>query len=250
MIVDVFMVNDEFDMVECRLRELTGLVDMHIAIEGNRTMSGDPKPYNFKPFHDRHLEVIQVDLGDLTGIETPRGSWITAETADHWRRDRKQRNAANKIIWDLGDDDVVLTGDVDEIPSREAVEGFSGEPVTLGMNFLVYSSRWYLPNGWRGTNLSRAGDLRGVDADTVRQSRNWREAVNGGWHLSWFGGADARRRKARQFAHGEMARYADRIADDYPRQGLAPDGIHALQPFHGPLPIWIESKLAPREWYE
>ena len=46
MIIDTFMFNDEFEMLDIRLDISNNYVDKWIILEGNRTWSGKEKPYH------------------------------------------------------------------------------------------------------------------------------------------------------------------------------------------------------------
>ena len=45
MIIDTTLFNNEFDMLDIRLELTKHYVDQWIVCEGNRTMSGRPKPF-------------------------------------------------------------------------------------------------------------------------------------------------------------------------------------------------------------
>ena len=47
-VFDLFLFNDEVELLEIRLHELRGAVDAFILVEGNATFSGQPKPKVFE----------------------------------------------------------------------------------------------------------------------------------------------------------------------------------------------------------
>jgi hypothetical protein len=101
MIVDVFEFHNEFEMLKCRAHELDGLVDMHIAVEGNMTKSGHPREYVLKGDEIPDLRVVRVDLTDISdvtlgydvdkSIQRPGYTPEVYPYADNWKRDWKHR---------------------------------------------------------------------------------------------------------------------------------------------------------------
>lgn len=261
MIVDVFLFHDEFDMLRCRGYELEGVVDMHIAVEGSRTMSGEEREFRLTGDEIPNLHVIQADLSDVSDIELPyrdvaRSLMIKQRPGeeypyvDNWKRDWKQRLAADEMVAGLPAGTTVMYGDVDEIPKRDRVEAFAelGSSVyTLGQALLIYGTGWSVPHAWSGTvigpkeahlaGFSRARQLRG----------SFPHLEDGGWHLSWFGGRQAVVDKVKVFAHGEMAEDIDRVISDYD-QRIWPGSDAPLTPYEGELPRWVQDGFAPTEW--
>jgi hypothetical protein len=241
VIVDAFMFDDEFDMLDCRLYQLQGIVDLFVAIEGNRSVSGIPKPYhltdNLSRYPDVAIQIIQVPLDHVEG---------------DWNRDKYQRAGATDFLATLPRDTVLITGDLDEIPRRETVMGFPGFPISLIMPHLVYSAHWQHPQGWVGPGIAKLGDI--PDATEVRYNgdrRHWPEVLDSGWHLSWFGTPETRQRKMRHFAHQELVpTIGDRVGDEFPRQHMHVDGKTTLIPYEGDWPHWIADGLAPDYWME
>jgi beta-1,4-mannosyl-glycoprotein beta-1,4-N-acetylglucosaminyltransferase len=251
VIVDVFLFNDEFFHLECRLHELEGVVDRFIAIEGNLTMQGQQKPFLLKEKHDKYrhfgLDVVSADLRSLDDVPAQKYSWVESQFEDNWKRDWKQRDAVTKIIQEFPEDTIYLMGDVDEIPKRETVAAFHGNARALHQALLTYSVKYVWNEPWLGTVIGTRAELK-----TFARARNerWKYPVlpDGGWHLSWFGGELAIQKKAREFAHGEMARDAKLVAEKLPREHIRPAG-GLLDPYDGPLPRWVEAGHAPNSWY-
>lgn len=249
MIVDVFMFNHEFDMLDCRLYELEGVVDRFIAIEADHTFTGEPKPYHLtKRAKDYpQVEIVQAHNGDVTGASYPNFAWVKQGTAVHWQREFKQRDAAEPLLEALPPDTIMLLGDLDEIPMREVVASFDGPPSVLIMYMAVYSMRHKFPGAWAGTVMGRRKDLRGFVA--MRNTRWQQEPLTrSGWHLTWFGTPKDRLGKMQASAHQEMRDRADDLAYTYPEKGLHVDGKTELVPWDAPLPRWVKDGHAPRSW--
>ena len=131
MTTDVVMFLDDFDMLDCRIYELEGVVDRFIVIEGDHTFSGIPKPYHLPESGYPGITVVRVELGDVSMIRHQEMGWVTPSTEDNWKREEKQREAARSILASLPPDEVVIYGDLDEIPRREVIKAFDGAPASL-----------------------------------------------------------------------------------------------------------------------
>ena len=207
-IIDVFPFNDEEGPLLARYLELNSIVDQFVAIEGNVTHSGRPK-------NPRFLETVE-----RLGLDRSRFHLIQVNlpaSAAPFEKDRIQRDSALQYLTELFDEnDLILFGDVDEVPALEAVElgidqlkvGFPmaifAQWMCVGLFNNVERSRRLRSfagefNGirrrdkrWLGTVLVRLGSL-GTDftLSDLRKPENKEFAVrleNGGWHLSSCGG--------------------------------------------------------------
>jgi hypothetical protein len=250
VIVDVFMFDDEFDTLDCRLYQMRGLVDLFVAIEANQSVSGMDKPYhlteNINRYPDIPMEVIRVDLA-RADLERD-GGWHSVRD---WRRDAVQRNGATEFLRDLPSDTVVITGDLDEIVRRDTIESFNGEPLTFEMSHLVYSLKIQHQSGWLGGVMAQRGAFGARTLNEIRHTpyrSTIRKVPHAGWHLSFFGTPEDRVRKLRHFAHQELVHLGDRVGEEMPRAYLHVDGT-TLIPYEGDWPDWAAAGLAPAHWY-
>jgi hypothetical protein len=207
-VFDTFLysgIGTEPDLLECRLRELDGLVDHHVIVEGGFTFQGRPKPFNFHydrerfaPWADR-IRYVQV----YPGTRNPG-----KEPGDTWAREHDSRQAARKGLVDADEGDIVLHGDVDEIPSREAVASLrehAGEvtPCKLELRFFMFAVDWEVPWPWHAPSVMRYGQLS--DFTQLRETGwpVWQRVRPAGWHMTWLGGEHAAREKVHAFSHAE-----------------------------------------------
>ena len=89
--------------------------------------------------------------------------------------------------------DMVILSDVDEIPSRPAIEMAvarpGGEIIALDMRFFYYGFNWETPARWDRARAVQARILQSVSASGATDpyartpTRSFRTA---GWHLSYF----------------------------------------------------------------
>lgn len=251
-IVDTFLYHDEADMLECRLTEIGDIVDHVVVVESPVTFQGRPKPLYFAEQAERFapwLDKITV----VTGGDMPTGD-------DPWLREYAQREYTLEGLaqLDLADDDVVLHGDVDEIPRPLQLRNLRPRGFVLfGMRFHPFAVDWIHPEMWRGTIAGRCSDVRRLGSMTAMRNLRFTADVplhmgDAGWHFSWVGSAEYQRTKLHSFSHTEIIEATDGlVANDYFRtEGVHVDGVK-LQPVavDSSWPKWITSGSAPASWF-
>ena len=112
MIIDCFPFFDELDLLEIRLNELKDVVDVFVLTESSYTFTGIEKPLYFKENSERFK-----DFNIAHTIYKSEGKYRPMIFEKH----QKQYNI------DCGFDiikagDVILQGDVDEIPKASVVK--------------------------------------------------------------------------------------------------------------------------------
>lgn len=187
MIYDTFLFDGEWEMLKLRQETLKGKVDAHVALMGIRSFRGNSKAV-FTPVLAPDLKTT-FELCALPSFSDP---WIS----EHW-----QRNFALHKLWGLAPNDIVLIGDVDEIPDPENVTHIGAH----SMEFFMYNQNWSKKQKWIGTvGVTGQHILEGNLPSMVRASRFERPVIEGGWHLSYFFMDPIRiREKIRSFSHSE-----------------------------------------------
>lgn len=254
MIVDVFPIDDELDMLDCRLYQYRGLVDLFVAIEADHTFTGEPKPYHLTEarkrgrFLDVPLEVITVETADPPSAGLGHKPYVFPETERFWDRDALQRNAASGLLANLPPDTVVLHGDVDELVRRWVFHEPLPHPKVLLLDMLIYTTGLRHPEAWAGPVIGKLADLPALAM--VRNNRwHFDLKVKAGWHLSWFGEPEDRIRKMRHFSHRELRdRVGDRVGSEFPAAHIHVDGEGKLERYAEDLPDWVRDGLAPASW--
>jgi beta-1,4-mannosyl-glycoprotein beta-1,4-N-acetylglucosaminyltransferase len=284
-VIDTFMVNAEFDMLELRLAEMPPAVDWFVAVEADVDHQGHRKPYhlsdNIERFAAWSHKLIVVRA---TGLPT------TPHLEDPWAREIAQREwviEGLRRIPDIDNDDVILHGDVDEIVSPLFVRNARpkwGELVTFGQRLHCFAVDWLHPETWWGTvaltaatvadlgprpfkkirnarggvgpmsitMLDRPPDHFAVETDPTGPRVTGRRLPNAGWHFSWLGGKDAALAKLNSFCHPEIA---DRTAVKLERGLCTIEGEHVDGTRMAPVdiddtwPRWITDGQAPASWF-
>ncbi len=207
-VIDAFPFFNEIDLLKLRLRVLNDHVDYFVITESTTTFSGQPKKLNFQemssvfsPYKDKiHYQIVD-NVPNLSPFE----------------RDWFQRDRALEVIGGhFKDDDILIYGDVDEIPNPSAVH-FASQCLSseIKIAHLAQDLFYYYVNllETSGTLLSYAGEYPGIK----KKDRKWLGSVvtrvevakgssmtalrnpeqkehririrNGGWHFSYMGGS-------------------------------------------------------------
>ena len=210
---------NELDLLELRLRELDGLVDVHVVTESPVTFAGREKPLHFAEQRDRFepwLDRIRYVVTERTVAVPHQGFGDRAA----WGRENGQRLALGDALDDLAGDDVVILSDLDEIPSRRLVEGYASRPSqrrmvapTIPMHLYrvglrVMARQASVLRLFRGDALHRS-TLEGLRHGGNHVEPTFDAPAGGdpaawwGWHMSYFGGVEAVRYKVANAAHPE-----------------------------------------------
>jgi beta-1,4-mannosyl-glycoprotein beta-1,4-N-acetylglucosaminyltransferase len=214
MIYDCFIIRDELDILELRLKVLNNLVDKFVICEANRTHTNMPKPYFYMDHQERFLpwkdKIIYLPLElDDTGLDFSIKETSYNPTSAAFQFEYLQRKALFEGIKDCKDNDIIFMGDLDEIPNPDSLS--VNQPSVCVMKFFYY----YVNNqsigprdkDWYGTAIVPFYVLRDRFHNDMQKLRNEKHLLyhsnNGGWHLSYLGGKDAIRTKIQSFSHTE-----------------------------------------------
>jgi len=244
------MFRDELPMLQMRLEETQGWPAHHVIAEATQTHRGVPKPLcyqenadRFAPWADRIIHVV-ADLPDLPP----------------WGREHYQRDQAWPVIDARADDtDIVIIGDVDEIPSPELLSWNGPGAISARMRTTLFAVDWEVPQSLIPPTCVAAtvSCLRGHGGSlaAVRDSRNsYPVLADGGWHFSWTGGPEWQREKlVTATCHVELldTTEGDLIASgERWRTGCNGEGHHPVVPVEvdQTWPKMIRERRCPEEW--
>jgi hypothetical protein len=212
-IIDMFPFFTELDLLEIRLYELSGLVDQHVIYESTRTHRGRQKRlfYNknrhrFNRFEDTIVHLVEDDSVHKGG------KLEKCEHGDCW--------AINKKVWDTAwtkyvsafsedDNTIVISGDVDEIPSRQSVAHLKyceakSFPIAGNINMHMFSFDWLFECDHQASysHPLQPYSLKFPNFDTFKNTRDRNGLLrdygnlpslpfNNGVHMTSFGGLPA-----------------------------------------------------------
>jgi Glycosyltransferase family 17 len=192
---DLFMFNNELDMLEGRLSELEDIVDKHVLIEMPVTHRYFPKSLYYTLNQDRfkrwHKKIIHITAWPPPGL----APW----PLEHWQRHAMWRDPFSR---DLQDDDIVFLCDTDEIPTPVAARWTGSTAAGLEMRVFCFAADWEMIGGpipqsviARGSYI-RKRIAQGAGLGDIRDERPALGVVpGGGWHFSWMGGVEKQQEK-------------------------------------------------------
>jgi beta-1,4-mannosyl-glycoprotein beta-1,4-N-acetylglucosaminyltransferase len=224
-IFDAFTFFNETELLKIRLELLKDVVDYHVIAESNLTHSGKEKEYilesewnSYSEYHSKmiYLPVVQSTEGlSFEKVDT------YSPTNGSWQLENQQRNALHYIKDKVKDDDYVLIGDLDELPSPEAItvlRSMPPPPFPLSMQMLFHYYYMNCQNVgydrlWNGTVVCTGKQFKEQPPQYYRDNRNaYHRFPKGGYHFSFLGGPEKIKQKIEAFAHTEFNR--DDIKED------------------------------------
>lgn len=206
-IIDSFLFFNEIDLLEIRLNILYDYVDYFIITESDTTFSGNKKKLFFLENQSRFDKFKDKII--YNPIKIPDNILVT------WDREIYQRNAPIEKLKEIsGDSDLIITSDIDEIPSPEVLENYYDW--FDGNNLYHFKQKMYMyylnnyKNGyWFGTRACSFSYLKKKSIDDIRQDTEDVNKLDGfiienaGWHFTYLGGEDQIKYKLESFSHQE-----------------------------------------------
>ena len=210
MVFDCIPFFNEIDILKLRLNILSPYVDKFIIEEATVTFSGEKKELCFDKNREKFKEFLDKIVYIVVG-DTPVS--ITTHERDYYQKN-KLLDALKKES--AGDEDIIIFGDVDEIPDPKALTtlkksfdrnkvyhfaqrnfyGFLNMEEVSGSLLSITGDFPNIPadkRKWLGTkatsmqNIPKEGIVRLRDIIKATDERSVR-IDNGGWHFSYMGG--------------------------------------------------------------
>jgi hypothetical protein len=240
MLIDYSLFFNEVELLELRYHVLKDHVDKFVVCEGNKTFSGNSKPFILKNAikelqlpEDKFL-VIELNIPEDDALEVTEFDKICQYPGDEndvdsilaITRDRCTRNALMSVLDQFNDDDCFMINDIDELIDPKyinlALIYANSDPNTIYKFPLInlYGEadlRPYFTNGepliWR-TALSFVKKSQLVKTTPNDIRANYKvpfniknPIINGkifdefGWHFSWMGGSERVHLKSVSYGH-------------------------------------------------
>ena len=221
-VYDCFTFFNELDLLEIRLNYLNDVVDYFVLVEADKTHSGEPKPYyyeeNKERFKEFHHKIIHIKkMLDTDGLTFEKSIFENMDKKnDFWKLENEQRDAIMEGLIDAKDNDVILIGDLDEIPKKEIISEYIKKIKKTQKTLMMKNYMYYLNNSvsadngdvnvnWWGTCMLMKRDIN--TPQEVRDDRFFYEIskpiYNGGWHFTFLGGVEKVLHKLKSYAHSE-----------------------------------------------
>jgi beta-1,4-mannosyl-glycoprotein beta-1,4-N-acetylglucosaminyltransferase len=214
MIYDCFTLRDELDLLELRLDILDSVVDKFVISEANYTHKGYIKPYYFLENIDRFSKwadkiiYLPVDFEDTINDRSINFHNKTEIKNEQWLLENKQRDAVLYGLEECNDSDIILVGDLDEIPNLQNLPKNLNTTLSFVQTFYYYyaDNKSIGPKDeyWVGTVGCNYKFLKSVSPQYLRDNRwSFSPYYNGGWHWSYFGGEEVVIKKIESIVEAE-----------------------------------------------
>jgi beta-1,4-mannosyl-glycoprotein beta-1,4-N-acetylglucosaminyltransferase len=192
MIIDTFMFNDEFDMLDIRLALTESYVDKWIILEGNKTWSGIPKSFklreNFKKYQDKYGSRIH-----LISLDIPEGY-------KDWKCENYSRASLQLGIKLCDANDIRIHSELDEILNPEYVPSIlellekENKPVACDLDIFFYKFDQKAARTWSGNVIAKKHmfqDPQQLYKGDQPKKKNRNHCVRHpgivGYHWTWMG---------------------------------------------------------------
>jgi len=258
-IIDAFPMNNELDMLQCRLEELYSVVDHFVLVESEQDHQDHVKPLYYAENRERFApwadKITHVVTGKLPTHD---------EDNDPWAREHAQREwiGVGLSRLDLCDDDIVAQSDIDEIPRALHLRNVrpAGNMVVFGMRMHAFAVDWLHPVRWQGTVAATIRTLANLpNANRFAYQRDNRLRTqcpphlrDAGWHFSWIGGRQASLDKLGSFCHPEIAEQTEEWLRNevFWREGFHVDGQRQTAvDVDDTWPKFIAERRCPDVWF-
>jgi len=207
-LIDTFPFHRETDMIAIKLRELHGIVDHFVTLDGSQTFAGKPSRAwlsdglldGLGPWLNRSVHPITLAenpaceevYGQAANLVVPAKFAANATAARLWRCGWAQEFHRRRVLMDfalerleLHEHDVIVQSDADEVLSREAAavlkhceweliaassmgEAKSIVPVVSLHNFALDN---HLPAMWEVIRVARVGQIRRLGTPAISTAR-------------------------------------------------------------------------------
>lgn len=240
MIYDCFTFNNELDLLEIRLNELSKVVDKFVLVESPITFSGLKKSLHFqnhklrfKKFLPKIIHIVDKNIDrilDPTSLNYFPGYAFQRAHLESWAREINQRNSIKQGLTRCTPNDIILIGDVDEIPKATLISKLrpNTDLIVFEQNHYYYYFNCVAKEKWLGTRAVMYQD--NIIPEQIRTSTDYKIQRNGGWHFSFLGGYKEIISKVRSYAHQEHNK-SEYIEPNQLKYNIA----NALDIFHRPF---------------
>ena len=201
MIYDCFQFHNELEILDIRLHELENVVDKFVLVESTVTHSCKPKPLYFQENKNRFKKfqhkIIHIVINDTPDVTLP---WIVNDY---------QFSQLARGLKKCRPTDIIIFGDVDEIPKATTIREWKNKPGRLKVfeQFLAYYFLNYMDSHtpWYGTRMTTFQHLSTYKTMWIAKFAKPDTIIpNGGWHFSYMGGIKRIQQKLSSMTHQEF----------------------------------------------
>lgn len=217
MVYDCFIFYNELDLLEIRLNILSPYVDYFVLVEATTTFSGQPKPLFYKNTQERFSKfkhkIIHIIVDDMEKapdiVSQPPYNKIEVfqQNPTVWSKEFYQRNCLTRGLTKATANDLILIGDVDEIPNPQKIKTvkYSSKSTIFEQDFYYYYLNCQSPeNKIHGTRGVYKKFLTTPQEIRIQTPKTAYVIKKSGWHFSYLGGYAQITKKIKSFSHQEL----------------------------------------------
>lgn len=168
---------NELDLLEIKLRELSGVVDLFVLVEATTTFTGKPKPLHFR---ENARRFANFPVLDVVVEHNP-------EVTNPWDREWFTQKMILESVRGL-DPEIAIWCDLDEIPRRDTVDRFRAMNVKTAhidmASILYFFDREDVTQ--RPTTAKIGFFDKGCQWQPWRGETHHPAIPNAGWHFQFF----------------------------------------------------------------
>lgn len=239
-IYDCFNFFNELDLLEIRLNELDDVVDYFVIVESEKTHQNEHKPLyylescdddRFKKFKDKIINIV------VSGDEFNNDTWFN---------ERHQFNCISRGLINANDEDLIILGAADEIPSNGVIHNlkntYQGGMFVLMLKFYYFylDTKYSHSNQkfWKGNCVIRKNSLSDELYETLKLRQSPPNVIeDGGWHFSFMGDFKHAITKINSYAHNEFKHISESHMKELFEKLEDPLGRYGFSQFYGHEPI-------------
>jgi len=248
-IYDCFTFFNELDLLEIRLQELYPIVDKFIIVEANKTHSNKQKEFILEKNKKRFLKwwdkCIYIKVDNMPNpiffktylfLSTRNSPAIKSMSYDlkigPWRLENFQRNQIIRGLNVAKNNDLIIVGDLDEIPSSRGICVAkkllkTHERVIFKMKHYKFYYNCLVDDNWIGTKIVKMSTLNTkLDKSPQRIRTSFKEKlfvkilhkpflknayIKDGWHFSWIGNKNIIKQKIESTSHQEKVKSMSKL---------------------------------------
>jgi beta-1,4-mannosyl-glycoprotein beta-1,4-N-acetylglucosaminyltransferase len=208
-IIDTFLFFNEIEMLKVRLEYLGPHVDYFVIAESDTDFSGVKKTFFLDNKIIKTLPYSEKIIYLQTKINLFSPGWLwkklkycTRHSRFLWQIQNEQRNSILNGLKKFQDSDLVIFGDLDEIPSESALDFIKLMDSNNHINtswamscdqlfYYYHINNCSVNEKWYGSIVTQLSFLNNKKPHKIRGMRDNLEHIsNGGWHFSYFMNAE------------------------------------------------------------
>ena len=215
-IINCFPFYNEVDLLEYKLSILNDYVDYFVLVESTHTFVGTETEPVFEKIKNNEIfskykdKIIHIIIDDYP-YKKPN---INYENNEQWNNEYYHRNYLAKGIemLQLNDEDVIISGDLDEIVNPELLVKIKNKELeinqfySLNMKLFYFNLHTIAKLEWFHCKIFNYKTLKEskMSINDIRVNINFSILRDGGWHLAWFGDNKFCKNKIQEFSHVEL----------------------------------------------